>query len=57
MENTNKDKTVRHKKIRLQETFAPVARISFVRALLVVAAANKCDLFQMDVKMHFLMEI
>ena len=54
MENTNKDKTVRHKKIRLQETFAPVARISFVRALLVVAAANKCDLFQMDVKNAFL---
>ena len=54
MENTNKDKTARHKKIRLQETFAPVARISYVRALLAVAAASKSDIFQMDVKNAFL---
>ena len=54
MENTNKDKTARHKKIRLQETFAPVARISSVRALLAVAAASKSDIFQMDVKNAFL---
>ena len=37
-----------------EETFAPVARISYVRALLVVAAASKWDLFQMDVKNAFL---
>nr|CAN67240.1 hypothetical protein VITISV_037460 [Vitis vinifera] len=37
-----------------EETFAPVARISSVRALLAVAAARKWDLFQMDVKNAFL---
>ena len=31
--------------IDYEETFAPVARISSVRALLVVVAASKCDLF------------
>ncbi|RVW12475.1 Retrovirus-related Pol polyprotein from transposon RE2 [Vitis vinifera] len=36
--------------IDYEETFAPVARISSVRALLAVAAARKWDLFQMDVK-------
>ncbi|WKA06381.1 hypothetical protein VitviT2T_024283 [Vitis vinifera] len=40
--------------IDYEETFAPVARISSVRALLVVAAARKWDLFQMDVKNAFL---
>ena len=40
--------------IDYEETFAPVARISFVRALLIVAAASKWDLFQMDVKNAFL---
>ena len=40
--------------IDYEETFAPVARISYVRALLVVAAASKWDLFQMDVKNAFL---
>ena len=54
MENTNKDKTVRHKKIRLQETFAPVARISSIHALLAVAATSRWNLFQMDVKNAFL---
>ncbi|RVW11705.1 Retrovirus-related Pol polyprotein from transposon TNT 1-94 [Vitis vinifera] len=40
--------------IDYEETFAPVARISSVRALLVVAATRKRDLFQMDVKNAFL---
>ena len=39
--------------IDYEETFAPVAHISFVRALLVVAAANKWDIFQMNVKTAF----
>ena len=40
--------------IDYEKTFAPVARISSVHALLAVAAANKWDLFQMDVKNAFL---
>ena len=40
--------------IDYEETFAPVARISSVRALLAVATASKWDLFQMDVKNAFL---
>ena len=36
--------------IDYEETFTPVARISYVCALLAVAAASKWDLFQMDVK-------
>ena len=40
--------------IDYEETFAPVARISSVRALLVVAVASKYDFFQMDVKNTFL---
>ena len=39
--------------IDYEETFAPVARISSVCALLAVAAASKWDLFQMDVKNAF----
>ena len=42
--------------IDYEETFAPVARISSVHALLAVAAASKWDLFQMDVKNAFLNE-
>ena len=37
-----------------EKTFASVARISYVRALLAVAATSKWDLFQMDVKNAFL---
>ena len=40
--------------IDYEETFAPVACISFVRALLAVVVARKWDLFQMDVKYAFL---
>ena len=40
--------------INYEETFAPVAYISSVHALLAVAAASKWDLFQMDVKNTFL---
>ena len=40
--------------IDYEESFAPVARISSVCALLAVAAASKRDLFQMDVKNAFL---
>ena len=40
--------------IDYKETFALVAHISSIRALLAVAAASKWDLFQMDVKNAFL---
>ena len=40
--------------IDYEGTFTPVARISFVCALLAVATANKWDIFQMDVKNVFL---
>ena len=40
--------------INYEKTFAPVARISSVRALLAVAAASKWDLFQMNIKNAFL---
>ena len=43
--------------IDYEATFTPVARISSVHAFLAVAAANKWDIFQMDVKMHSLMKI
>jgi hypothetical protein len=36
------------------ETFAPVAKINTIRALISIAANNKCKLFQMDVKNVFL---
>ena len=39
--------------IDYEETFAPIARISSVCALLVVAAASKWDIFQIDVKNAF----
>ena len=40
--------------IDYEETFAPVARLSSVRTLLVVAASRQWKLFQMDVKTAFL---
>ena len=40
--------------IDYEETFAPVAHISFVRVLLAVATANKWDNFQKNVKNAFL---
>ena len=40
--------------IDYEETFTLVACISSVHALLAIAAANKWDLFQMDVKNTFL---
>ena len=42
--------------IDYEETFGPVARISFVHALLAVVAASKWNLFQMDVKNAFFNE-
>ena len=42
--------------IDYEETFTPVAQISFVRAFLAVVTTNKWDLFQMDVKNTFLNE-
>ena len=43
--------------IDYDETFAPVACLTYVWSLLVVASTCHCDLFQMDVKMPFLMVI
>ena len=40
--------------INHEETFAPVTRISSIHTLLIVAAASKLDLFQMNVKNAFL---
>ncbi|WJZ85271.1 hypothetical protein VitviT2T_004816 [Vitis vinifera] len=40
--------------IDYEETFAPIARISSVRALLAIDVARKWDFFQMDVKNAFL---
>ena len=41
-------------RIDYEETFALVARISSIRALLAVAATNKWVIFQMDVNYAFL---
>ena len=40
--------------IDYEETFAPVARITFVRSLLAIAAVRKWKLFQIDMKNAFL---
>ena len=40
--------------IDYEETFAHVARITFVRSLLAIAAVHQWPLFQMDVKNVFL---
>ena len=40
--------------IDYEETFAPVARLSYVRTLIAVSAARKWPLFHMDVKKAFL---
>ncbi|GJR78708.1 retrovirus-related pol polyprotein from transposon TNT 1-94 [Tanacetum coccineum] len=40
--------------IDFDETYAPVARLEFIRTLLVYACANDFKLFQMDVKSDFL---
>ena len=40
--------------IYYEETFTPVARISYVCALLAIATASKWGLFEMDVKNAFL---
>ena len=40
--------------IDYKETFAPIACISSVRALLAVVVASKWDLFQIDVKSAFI---
>ena len=40
--------------IDYEETFAPVARLSYVRTLIVVSTARKWPLFHMDVKNAFL---
>ena len=50
-----KDFTQEHG-IDYEETFTPVAQISFVRAFLAIVTTNKWDLFQMDVKNTFLNE-
>ena len=40
--------------IDYEETFTPIAQISFVHALLAIVVASKWDIFQMDVKNIFL---
>ena len=40
--------------IDYEETFAPVARLTFVRCLIVVATIRRWPLYQMDVKNAFL---
>ena len=41
--------------IDYEETFAPVARLSSIMTLIAISAARRWPLFQMDVKMPFLM--
>ncbi|GKA72567.1 retrovirus-related pol polyprotein from transposon TNT 1-94 [Tanacetum coccineum] len=45
------------KGVDYEETFAPVAKMVTIRALLVVASINGCDICQMDVLMHSYMVI
>ena len=40
--------------IDYEETFAPIARLTSVRCLIVVAAVHRWPLYQMDVKNSFL---
>ena len=40
-------------RIDYEETFTPIAQISFVHALLAIVVASKWDIFQMDVKNTF----
>ena len=40
--------------IDYEETFAPVARYTLIRAIMALASRMKCNIHQMDVKIAFL---